>query len=76
MPSAATSQPSGLVGVRDLREDASAVIAEVEKGRWFVVSKRGNPVGVLLPSTMAQRLLMQHAAEILALQLAKHQGSE
>lgn len=76
MATAATSQPAGLVGVRDLREDASAVIAEVEKGGWFVVSKRGKPVGVLLPSAMAQRLLMQHAAEILALQLAKHQRTD
>src|SRR5437867_11584016 len=70
----ANSKPSGVVGVRELREDASAVIAEVEKGNWFLVSKRGNPVGVLLPSAMAEELLMKNASETLTLQL--HRGKK
>lgn len=59
----------GVVGVRELREDASAVVASVERGNWFLVSKRGKPVGVFLPSAMAEDLLIEHAAEIVALQL-------
>lgn len=58
-----------VVGVRELREDTSAVVAAVETGDWFLVSKRGRPVGVLLPSAMAEDLLLEHAAEIVALQL-------
>lgn len=58
-----------VVGVRELREDASAVVASVERGNWFLVSKRGKPVGVFLPSAMAEDLLIEHAAEIVALQL-------
>jgi antitoxin (DNA-binding transcriptional repressor) of toxin-antitoxin stability system len=64
-----SSKPGGVVGVKELRGDASAVIAEVQKGQWFLLSKRGNLVGVLLPSSMAEELLMEHAAEIVALQL-------
>jgi prevent-host-death family protein len=59
----------GVVGVRELREDTSAVVAAVERGNWFLVSKRGKPVGVFLPSAMAEELLLEHAAEIVALQL-------
>lgn len=64
-------RPTGLLGVKELRKDASAVIAAVERGSWFLVSKRGTPVGVLLPSAMAEELLMEYAEEILGLQLQK-----
>jgi prevent-host-death family protein len=60
--------PRGVVGVRALKEEASALVAEVERGSWYVVSKRGNLVGVLLPYAMAEDLLTERAAEILALQ--------
>lgn len=69
MTASRRKRPSGVVGVRELKGEASAVIAEVERGNWFLVSKRGNPVGVLLPSAMAEDLLMESAADILALQL-------
>lgn len=62
-------KPSGVVGVKELREEVSAVVAAVERGDWFLVSKRGNPVGVLLPSAMAEDLLTRNAAEIVSLQL-------
>lgn len=58
-----------VVGVRELREETSAVVAAVERGDWFLVSKRGRPAAVLLPSAMAENLLLEHAAEIVALQL-------
>jgi prevent-host-death family protein len=63
-----TRGPTAVVGVRALKEDASAVVAEVERGAWFVVSKRGSVVGVLLPFAMAEDLLTERAAEILAIQ--------
>lgn len=69
VPTSRAAVPGGVVGVRALREDTSAVVAAVERGDWFLVSKRGRPVGVLLPSAMAEELLIEHAAEIIALQL-------
>lgn len=63
--------PAGVVGVKELREDASAIIAAVENGGWFIVSKRRNLVGVLLPSDMATDLMREHAAEVVSLQVSK-----
>lgn len=38
------------VGVRDLKTHASKILEEVEKQRSrYVITKRGRPVGVLLP---------------------------
>lgn len=64
-------KPRGVIGVRELREDTSAVIAQVEQGAWFVVSKRGMPVGVLLPSALAETFLIENASDILSLQLQR-----
>lgn len=71
MTTQGSRQPKGVVGVKELREEASAIIAEVEQGNWFLVSKRGNLVGVLLPSAMAEQLLLEHAGDIVTLQLQK-----
>jgi antitoxin (DNA-binding transcriptional repressor) of toxin-antitoxin stability system len=60
--------PKRVVGVRALKEEASALVAEVERGSWFVLSKRGNVVGVVLPFAMAEGLVTERAAEIIALQ--------
>lgn len=67
----AHQKPRGVIGVRELREDASAVIAQIEQGAWFVVSKRGMPVGVLLPSALAESFLIENASDILSLQLQR-----
>lgn len=71
LPNSGGKKPRGVVGVRELRADVSAVVAAVEGGDWFLVSKRGNPIGVFLPSAMAKDLLTQNAAEIVALQLRR-----
>lgn len=47
------------------------MVAALERGDWFLVSKRGTPVGVLLPSAMAEDLLTQNAEEIVTLQLRR-----
>lgn len=64
-------KPRGVIGVRELREDTSAVIAQIEQGAWFVVSKRGMPVGILLPSALAESFLIENASDILSLQLQR-----
>lgn len=61
--------------MRALKEEASALVAEVERGAWYVVSKRGNLVGVLLPFAMAEDLLTERAAEIVALQRDRSHGA-
>jgi antitoxin (DNA-binding transcriptional repressor) of toxin-antitoxin stability system len=70
-PKTGSRKPRGVVGVRELRVEVSAVVAALEGGDWFLVSKRGSPVGVLLPSAMAEDLLKQNAAEIVELQLRR-----
>lgn len=37
------------IGVRDLRQSASAVLREVELGESFEVTDRGRPVAILAP---------------------------
>ena len=69
MSKSGSRKPSGVVGVKELRDEVSAVVAALEKGDWFLVSKRGNPVGVLLPSAMAEDLLTRNAAAIVSLQV-------
>ena len=63
--------PKGLIGVKELRAEASGVVSEVEAGEWFLVSKRGVLVGALLPADMIASLLDDHAQEIVALQIPK-----
>ncbi len=77
MSKSSGKKPTGVLGVRELRAHVSAVVAAVERGDWFLLSKRGNPVGVLLPSAMAEELITRNAAEIVALQVrrAKRAGS-
>lgn len=65
---ASGNRPRGVVGVRALKEETCALVAEVERGSWYVLSKRGNVVGVLLPCAMAEDLLTESAADILTLQ--------
>lgn len=43
----------GTVGVRELKAHASEMIARLAAGERFVITKRGLPVGVLLPLAAA-----------------------
>ena len=38
-----------MVGIRDLKQNASAVIARVKKGESVLVTERGRPVGRIVP---------------------------
>jgi prevent-host-death family protein len=68
---ATVRKPAGLVGVRELRDDASALMASVERGDWYLLSKRGRLIAVLLPPTMAAELLREHAQDVVDLQLRR-----
>jgi prevent-host-death family protein len=37
------------VGIRELKQNASEVVAQVARGKWFVVTDRGRPVAQLIP---------------------------
>jgi prevent-host-death family protein len=37
------------VGIRELKQNASEVIAKVARGKWLLVTDRGRPVAQLIP---------------------------
>ena len=43
------------VGVRDLRQRASEVLREVDRGRTVAVTTRGRQVAILVPARIADR---------------------
>ena len=45
----AKSSPQNQIGVREIRQDASMILARVEDGEEFIVTNRGVPVAKLLP---------------------------
>ena len=53
------------IGVKELKATASSVIARVEAGASFVVTKRGRPAAVLLPIEEAEDLVLANADEYL-----------
>jgi len=51
------------IGVKELKATASAVIAEVEGGASYVVTKRGRPAAVLMPIEEAEDIVLANADE-------------
>jgi prevent-host-death family protein len=49
MAKKAKSSPQNRIGIREIRQDASMILARVEGGEEFVVTNRGVPVAKLLP---------------------------
>jgi prevent-host-death family protein len=49
------------IGVEELKSTASAVIAQVEAGRAFVVTKRGRPAAVLMPIDEAETFVLANS---------------
>jgi prevent-host-death family protein len=49
------------IGVKQLRTNASAVISEVERGRSYLVTRRGRSAAVLLPVEEAELLVLSNA---------------
>jgi prevent-host-death family protein len=50
------------IGVRDLRQNASAVLRDVERGTTFEITDRGRPVALLTPLGEASPLQRLRAA--------------
>jgi prevent-host-death family protein len=44
------------VGIRELRDRASAIIARVEQGEVIAVTRRGSPVARIVPAGMSAHL--------------------
>lgn len=49
MSKKAESSPQNRIGIREIRQDASMILARVEDGEEFIVTNRGVPVAKLLP---------------------------
>jgi prevent-host-death family protein len=41
--------PQNRIGIREIRQDASTILARVEEGEEFIITNRGVPVGRLIP---------------------------
>ena len=46
---AKNSHPQNQIGIREIRQDASIILARVEEGEEFIITNRGVPVARLLP---------------------------
>jgi prevent-host-death family protein len=44
-----TTNPQNLIGIREIRQDASTILARVEEGEEFIITNRGVPIARLLP---------------------------
>ncbi len=53
------------ISVTAFKTKASAVISDVERGRAYLVTKRGRPSAVLLPVEEADDLILANAGELL-----------
>jgi prevent-host-death family protein len=59
---------TGRVGVRELRQNLSVYLREIERGNSFEITDRGQPVAMLIP--------LQHAATPLERLIASGRASE
>lgn len=41
--------PQNRIGIREIRQDASIILARVEEGEEFIITNRGVPIARLLP---------------------------
>ena len=46
---AESKHPQKRIGIREIRQDASMILAQVEKGEEFIITNRGLPVAKLSP---------------------------
>jgi prevent-host-death family protein len=49
------------IGITELKATASAVVARVEGGAAYIVTKRGRPAAVLMPIEEAEDLVLAKA---------------
>lgn len=53
------SHPRNRIGVREIRQDASIILARVEEGEEFIITNRGVPVARLLPMDVDEDALIE-----------------
>jgi prevent-host-death family protein len=51
--------PHNRIGIREVRQDASTILARVEEGEEFIITNRGVPVGRLIPIDKDDNQLIQ-----------------
>lgn len=53
------THPQNRIGVREIRQDASIILARVEEGEEFIITNRGVPVARLLPMDVDENALIE-----------------
>ena len=56
---AKNSHPQNQIGIREIRQDASIILARVEEGEEFIITNRGVPVARLLPVEVDENALIE-----------------
>ena len=51
--------PQNRIGVREIRQDASTILARVEEGEEFIITNRGVPIARLIPMDMDDEQLIE-----------------
>jgi prevent-host-death family protein len=52
------THPQNRIGVREIRQDASTILARVEEGEEFIITNRGVPIARLLPIDVDDQTLI------------------
>jgi prevent-host-death family protein len=52
------THPQNRIGVREVRQDASTILARVEEGEEFIITNRGVPIARLIPMDMDDEQLI------------------
>ena len=53
------SHAQNKIGVREIRQDASIILARVEEGESFIITNRGVPVARLMPIDVDDSVLIE-----------------
>ena len=53
------THPQNRIGVREIRQEASIILARVEEGEEFIITNRGVPVARLLPIEVDENALIE-----------------
>jgi prevent-host-death family protein len=56
---AKSAHPQNQIGIREIRQDASIILARVEEGEEFIITNRGVPVARLLPIEVDANALIE-----------------
>jgi prevent-host-death family protein len=63
------SYPLHEIGIKELKNSASRVIAEVEAGERVLVTKRGRPAAVIMSMEDVEDFVLAHAEEFVEMRL-------